>query len=154
MRLRPIIHVAGPRGVGKNFVLKRSDGAAWEPGKVSEMILEYAQPLLGLDGGSPNIGAARNAMQLVMLCWNLPVLEACGRLVAAGVREALQQALARMPERVQQASAALLRDRTTKFGGIPFLVLLRIEGTKLENARLVAEARMPGASAAPTEIAT
>jgi hypothetical protein len=37
----------------------------------------------------------------------------------------------------------LVVDRKTKFESIPFLVNLRIEGSNLEEARLVAEARMP-----------
>jgi hypothetical protein len=63
----------------KNVVLKSADGAAWAPGKISEMILEFAQPLLEADGGPPNIQAARNIMQMVMICWNLPVQEAAVR---------------------------------------------------------------------------
>ncbi len=136
----------------KSFVVKSSDGTTREPGKVSEMILEFAQPLFGLDGGPPDLQSARNIMQMVMLCWNLPVLEAEDRPAAVEMRVAFEQDLARMPDRIKQALMGLVRDRKIKFGGIPFLVLLRIEGTSLENARLIAEARMPGPEGATSRL--
>jgi hypothetical protein len=57
--------------------------------------------------------------------------------------EAKQLAIDRMPARLKGLLLGLVADRKTKFESIPFLVNLRIEGSSLEEARLVAEARMP-----------
>ena len=57
--------------------------------------------------------------------------------------EAKQLAIDRMPARLKGLLLGLVADRKTKFESIPFLVNLRIEGSNLEDARLVAEARMP-----------
>jgi len=127
----------------KNVVAKSADGSTWAPGKISEMILEFAQPLLEADGGPPNIQTARNIMQLVMICWNLPVLEAEGRHRDVDMRKMFDEAIDRMPARLKGLLLGLVADRKTKFESIPFLVNLRIEGSNLEDARLVAEARMP-----------
>jgi len=127
----------------KNVIAKSADGSTWAPGKISEMILEFAQPLLEADGGPPNIQAARNIMRLVMICWNLPVLEAEGRHEDVQMRKMFDEAIDRMPARLKGLLLGLVTDRKTKFESIPFLVNLRIEGSNLEDARLVAEARMP-----------
>jgi hypothetical protein len=127
----------------KNVVAKSADGSTWAPGKISEMILEFAEPLLEADGGPPNIQAARHVMQLVMICWNLPVLEAAGRHEDVEMRKMFDEAIDRLPGRVKDLLLGLVADRKSKFETIPFLVNLRIEGSTLEDARLVAEARMP-----------
>ena len=40
----------------------------------------------------------------------------------------------------------LVQERTTRFGAIPFLITVRVEGQGLDRANVIAEARM---SAAP-----
>ena len=54
---------------------RRRPEAQSKPGKVSEMILEFACPLLDAMGQPGRIEDLRVAMQLVMVCWNLPVLQ-------------------------------------------------------------------------------
>ena len=47
-----------------------------EPGKISEMILDFAAPLLDVAPGGPaNIEGLRAAMKIAMVCWNLPAYQ-------------------------------------------------------------------------------
>lgn len=46
------------------------------PAKVSEVILEFAQPLMEFgEDGPPDIQTMRNIMMLAMVCWNVPIME-------------------------------------------------------------------------------
>jgi hypothetical protein len=50
--------------------------AKLEPGKISEMLLEFAAPLLQLGAdGPPDIKVLGQLMMLTEMCWNLPVFE-------------------------------------------------------------------------------
>lgn len=113
--------------------------------KVSEMLRDYAEPLLYADPAGPaDVDTIRTAMSLAMICWNLPVYEAIGSpLYAQGVRT-LDAIIARVPGAVASNLRRLIDDRKTKFGSLPFLALVEVTGTTLENATIVAEARMPG----------
>jgi hypothetical protein len=113
--------------------------------KVSEMLRDYAQPLLYADPAGPaDVDTIRTAMSLAMICWNLPVYEAIGSpLYAQGVRT-LDAIMARVPAAVASNLRRLIDDRKTKFGSLPFLALVEVSGTTLENATIIAEARLPG----------
>jgi hypothetical protein len=113
--------------------------------KVSQLLRDYAQPLLYADPAGPaDVDTIRTAMSLAMICWNLPVYEAIGSpLYAQGVRT-LDAIMARVPPAVAANLRRLIDDRKTKFGSLPFLALVEVSGTTLENATIVAEARLPG----------
>jgi hypothetical protein len=115
-----------------------------ESTKVSEMLRDYAQPLLYADPAGPaDVDTIRTVMSLAMICWNLPVYEAVGSpLYAQGVRT-LDAIMERVPPAVASNLRRLLVDRKTKFGAMPFLTLVEVTGTTLENATITAEARMP-----------
>lgn len=57
------------------------------PGKISEMMLDFARPLLDLIGPPRNINDLRKAFELVTLCWNLPTLERQQDPQATALRE-------------------------------------------------------------------
>lgn len=114
-----------------------------EPGKVSEMILEFAEPLLYSDpSGPPNVAAVRSIMQLAEMCWNLPVLEANRSPLYPSAKKSFDQALAVMPGLASSLLRQLIRDRETKFAAVPFSVILSVEGSSLDDMKVVAEARM------------
>ncbi len=112
-------------------------------GKVSEMILQFAQPLLQLEpDGPPDIKAVRNVMMLATVCWNLPVVEAGKGPDGPRIRKMFDEAMASVPESIRRVLLGLLDDRRTKFAAVPFLVIVSVEGS-LDRLRIVAEARMP-----------
>lgn len=115
-----------------------------ESTKVSEMLRDYAQPLLYADPAGPaDVDTIRTTMQLAMICWNLPVYEAIGSpLYAQGVRT-LDAIITRVPSAVASNLRRLIEDRKTKFAAMPFLALVEVTGTTLQNATITAEARMP-----------
>jgi hypothetical protein len=126
-------------------------GGTPEFGKVSEMFLEFAQPLMEIDpGGPPDIQAVRHIMALAMMCWNLPLLLAKQDASAAKTQRMFDDAMSQMPEPVRRALLRLIEDRTTHFALVPFHVLVSVEGTSLKDARIVAEARMSRVPAART----
>jgi hypothetical protein len=112
--------------------------------KVSELLRDYAEPLLYADPAGPaDVETIRTAMSLAMICWNLPVYEAIGSpLYAQGVRT-LDAIMERVPAAVASNLRRLIVDRKTKFAAMPFLALVEVSGTTLQNATITAEARMP-----------
>jgi hypothetical protein len=115
------------------------------PGKVPEMILEFAQPLMEFgEGGPPDIQTMRNIMMLAMVCWNLPIMETRTDVDGPSTRRMFDDAMARMPDALGRVLLELVEVRRTRFAMVPFYVTVQVEGTSLENARVVAEARMPG----------
>jgi hypothetical protein len=127
-------------------LLKKSlePGAAWEPGKISEVFLDFARPLLEAEpGGPPDIAMIRNVMQIAMVCWNQPVYEAANHPLGAQARAALGQIVRRAPHPLGSLVRQLVDDRVTKFATVPFLVFVRVDGSDPTNARIVAEARTP-----------
>jgi hypothetical protein len=131
------------RGLVKSLLKKKRDAtASWEPGKVSEMIYEFARPLREAEpGGPPDVPTLRNIMQIVTICWNQPVYEVARHPIGTEGRKTLDEALRIMPKPIGDLIRQLVRDRTTRFRGVPFLVLVRVEGETLADARIVAEAR-------------
>ena len=121
-------------------------GALPETGKVSEMIREFAEPLLYADPAGPDdLETVRTALMLAMICWNLPVYEALGSsLYTQGLRT-LDAVERQVPGVIASTLRRLIQDRKTKFGAVPFLVSVEVKGTTLADATIVAEARMPRA---------
>jgi hypothetical protein len=121
------------------FKMGDGPGAAWQQGKVSELILEFARPLMYADPeGPPDIETLRQMMKFVCICWNLPMLE--GK-EGAEVKKHLDL-LEQVPPPIKKLVDGLMRDRRTKFGSIPFLVTVEVRGTNMDDAVIRAEARM------------
>ena len=118
------------------------------PSEVSAILREFAEPLLYADPAGPaDVETIRTSMMLAMICWNLPVYESTGSpLYAQGLRT-LDAVVQRVPKGVATRIRKLIDDRKAKFRAMPFLVWVDVQGTTLENATIVAEARLPGRSA-------
>jgi hypothetical protein len=115
-----------------------------DPAQVSELLRDYAQPLLYADPAGPaDVDTIRTAMSLAMICWNLPVYEAIGSpLHQRGVR-ALDRIMASVPNAVASALRKLIEERKTKYAAFAFLVVVEVTGATPKNASIVAEARLP-----------
>ena len=116
-----------------------------EPDEVSRLLRDFAEPLLYADPAGPaDVDTIRTSMMLAMICWNLPVYEAHGDpLYAQGVRT-LDAVTQRVPRAVATTLQKLIEDRKAQLDVAPYLALVDVKGTTLENATIVAEARMPG----------
>jgi len=124
-------------------------GAEPQPGKVSEMFLEFASPLLELDPKGPlNIVALRSMMRLVEMAWNLPVLERAEDPTYASAKRSFDEALAATPGIISRVLRQLVDDRKGRFAAVPFFVTVEVKGTNLEGARVAAVARMPASGSA------
>lgn len=118
-------------------------GGRPEPGKVSEMFLDFAQPLLEIDEAGPaNVEALRSIVMIAMICWNLPVMEAQKAAESAATRGMFDTVMAQMPSPIRTVLNQLISERTTRFGEIPFFLNVFVKGTSLQTVRIVAEARM------------
>ena len=124
--------------------IRCEQGALPEPGKVSEMLREFAEPLLYVDPDGPaDIDTVRTDMMLAMMCWNLPVYEASDGVLFERGKRALNTILDQVPAAVGASLRKLIDDRKTKFAAMPFLVSVEVTGTTLQQATIVAEARIP-----------
>lgn len=113
------------------------------PGKVSEMFLEFAQPLIYIEpSGPPDIDTLRHILKFAEMCWNLPVVEREDKAAYALSKAGLDRAVHAAPKVVADRLLQMLRDRTERFGAVPFFITARVEGDELARARVVAEARM------------
>lgn len=120
---------------------KMGDDGKWVPGKVSELIYDFARPLLDAMGPPRNIDDLRNAFTLATLCWNLPVFERTGNPRHHELRQQFDAALKSVPDPLALLLHQLVEDRTTKFAQIPFWVIAEVRGTSLDDATVHAEAR-------------
>jgi hypothetical protein len=110
--------------------------------EISETIRMFAQPLLYLDPAGPaDIETLRTAMMLAMICWNLPVYENTNARLYVHTKKALDAALNLVPVSVRACLHRLVDDRKSRFGEIPFAILLEVQGSNLDDARIVAEAK-------------
>jgi hypothetical protein len=120
-------------------------GSAPEPeavgAKVSEMILEFAKPLLDAMGPSRDIAELRAAFELATVCWNLQVWEREEPAEASGHRQRFEGMIGSMPEPLSSALLGLIESRKTTFGQVPFMVLVEVRGTSLDDCTIYAEAR-------------
>jgi hypothetical protein len=115
-----------------------------EPGKVSEMILEFARPLLDAMGQAGSIEDLRAAFELVTTCWNLPVFEREAPAEAIAHRRNFDSVVASFPELLSSVLLGLVESRKTTFGQVPFMVLVEVRGTSLDDCTIYAEARGSG----------
>lgn len=111
------------------------------PGKISEMILDFARPLLDELWEARTLDDLRNAFLLVTICWNLPVFQRVGGSKYEDMKSQFDHALTVVPKPVVVILERLIHDRKTTFGHIPFYVIAEVRGTTLENAKVHAEAR-------------
>lgn len=95
-------------------------------------------------GGPPDIQSLRTVMTLAAVCWNLPIMVAKKDAEAAATQQMFDNAMAQVPRPLGQVLLGMIEDRKTRFGAVPFYVVPHVEGTTPKNARIVAEARMPG----------
>lgn len=101
--------------------------------------MEFAEPLLYADpAGPPNIAAFRSVVQLAEMCWNLPVLEASKSPLYPSARKTFHQALGAMPSLASRLLRRLIDDRKRTLSAMPFAVALRVEGTSLDDVKVVA----------------
>lgn len=120
---------------------KLGDDGKWVPGKISELIYDFARPLLDAMGPPRTIDDLRNAFTLATLCWNLPVFERTGNPQHHELQRQFDESLKIMPEPIASLLHQLVDDRTSKFGQIPFWVIAEVRGTSLDDAKVYAEAR-------------
>lgn len=120
---------------------KLDETGQWVPGKISEMILDFARPLLDEMGEPRSVDDLRNAFLLVTICWNLPVFERAGGPSYENMRRQLDHALTIVPRPVVAILERLMHDRKTTFDHIPFYVVAEIRGTTLADCKVHAEAR-------------
>lgn len=110
------------------------------PGKVSELMLDFAAPLIDALERPHNIDDLQRVFMAASVCWNLPVLERTGDPEQVKLRSMLDDAMGEMPAELRALFQQLVVDREKKYGHIPFLVNLRVEADG-PGFRLVAEAR-------------
>jgi len=111
------------------------------PGKVSEMILDFARPLLDVMGSPGAIDDLRSAFELVTVCWNLPIFEREQRVDAKALRPHFDAMVAGSPKPLSSALLGLVEARTTAFAQVPFLVVVEVRGTSLDDCTVYVEAR-------------
>jgi len=114
------------------------------PGKVSEMILDFARPLLDVMGRPRSISDLRSAFELVTVCWNLPTFEREQHAEAKALRLHFDAIVAGSPKPLSVALLRLVEARTRTFGQVPFMVVVEIRGTSLDDCTVYAEARGGG----------
>ena len=105
------------------------------------MILDFARPFLDAVGQPRSIEDLRKAFELVATCWNLPVFEREVPAEAAEHRQNFETTVASFPEPLSSALLSLVESRKTTFGQIPFMVLVEVRGSSLDDCTVYAEAR-------------
>jgi hypothetical protein len=120
---------------------KRDEQGNWVPGKISELIWEFARPLRDEAGEPRNIDDLRNVLTLATLCWNLPLFERDGVPELADMQASFQGTLGSVPEAVAGLLRRLVEERKTRFAEIPFYIVAEIRGTTLDDCSVHAEAR-------------
>jgi hypothetical protein len=108
------------------------------------MILDFARPFLDAIGQPRNIDDLRAAFELVTICWNLQMLERASPDEAAAHRQQFDSVVAAYPEPLSSALLGLVESRKTAFGQVPFMVLVEVRGTSLDDCTIYAEARGSG----------
>ena len=114
------------------------------PGKISEMMLDFARPLLDVMGQPRDINDLRSAFELVIVCWNLPIFERERHAEAVAHRRHFDSVVASFPDPLSSALLGLVESRKTTFGQVPFMVLVEVRGTSLDDCTIYAEARGKG----------
>jgi hypothetical protein len=122
---------------------KVNTGGKRNVGKLSDLIIEFAKPLLDAMGKPRRLADLTSLMDLASLCWNLPVLQRTGGEQVAGMRRHFDDKVNAMPEPVRSILVQMLERRESEYGHVPFLARVEVRGTTLENCRIYAEARQP-----------
>jgi hypothetical protein len=113
-----------------------------ERAKISDIMLEFAQPLLGFESGGPrDMNELRKALQLATLCWNAPLYAARGDHT---FMRAIDDVLALIPGDLSARIRAMMADRQGRFAAVPFAVIADAAGTTVAEARITASAYLPG----------
>lgn len=79
-----------------------------------------------------------------MVCWNLPVLQRKQLQEWDEHRRHFDSVIAASPEPVGSTLLGLVESRKTTFAQVPFMVLVEVRGTSLDNCTIYAEARGDG----------
>ncbi len=122
-------------------LLKLNGHGQWVPAKVTELIVDFARPLLQTGGGPRSIQDVKNIMLLASVCWNLRVFERARAPEFDELKELFEVALSSMPEPGPSLLQHLIAEREANFENIPFAVLVDVRGTSLDDCRIHAEAR-------------
>ncbi len=109
--------------------------------KISELIVDFARPLLDVAGGPRSIQDVRHVMLLASLCWNLPVFEQARAPEWGELLELFDEALRSVPEPGPGLLRRLVAERQHRLAHIPFAVMVEVRGTSLDDCRIHAEAR-------------
>lgn len=80
----------------------------WQPAKYSDMLLEFAGPLLALCTVPRQGEDVRKVMQLASFCWNAPVYQARGN---SELTQALQAVMAASPAEVREGLRYMIDQR-------------------------------------------
>jgi hypothetical protein len=127
------------------LLVQDEDGAS-QRAKFSQLMLEFAEPLLAIARAEgPSIEALRRSMMLATLCWNAPLRAVQGDDRA---QRELDVFLKSAEPALRAALRSMLSSRMTQYAGVPFAVFANVEGSSAENARCVAYA-----TATPEELA-
>jgi hypothetical protein len=129
-------------------VARRSDEnslsiAEAQRGKVSQLMLDFARPLLDLMGPPRTIDDLRRAFELTTMCWNLSVFERERFAEATAMREHFDATVRSCPAPLASALLRLAASRTAEFAQVPFMVVVEIRGSSLDDCTLFAEAHSP-----------
>src|SRR5688572_21714375 len=104
--------------------LTRLGEDGWVPAKVTELIDDFASPLLRSGGGPRSIQDVRNIMLLASVCWNLRVFERAQAPEFDELKELFDMAHSAMPEPGPSLLQRLVAEREATFDNIPFAVLV------------------------------
>jgi hypothetical protein len=119
------------------LLVQDEDGAS-QRAKFSQLMLEFAEPLLAIARAEgPSIEALRRSMMLATLCWNAPLRAVQGDDRA---QRELDVFLKSAEPALRAALRSMLSSRMTQYAGVPFAVFANVEGSSAENARCVAYA--------------
>ncbi len=107
----------------------------------SQLIQDFARPLLDALGEPHSTDDLGHALTLATLCWNLPIFERAQVPELEEMRLGFEATLSSVPEPIAAVLRQLLDDRTTKYGAIPYFVLVEVHGETLADCTIHAEAR-------------
>lgn len=118
------------------------EGDAWEPAKVSKMMLEFAEPLLQVEPGPRTSEHLRHVMQLASLCWNAQLYEELGD---SQFMRAVEVVTAKASDELRCALERMLQDRRTRFADVPYAVVADVTGETADEVIITAKAYVPRA---------
>jgi hypothetical protein len=106
------------------------------PGKFSELILEFAEPLLD-QGARSDPQVLRAVLVVAVLCWNAGALEIAGD---PNYRDIVATLLAMVPVEDRALLEQLIATRKTRYRAIPFLLDVEVTENPQQHARVEARA--------------